>query len=262
MAQFTEAQFQKLLKTMGNIVRNGSFSHCTARFHGQRDPAAVEEFLTAITVCKDIEHISDADALTGLQLLLEGYAANWWIGVKSIVSTFDNAKALIKTTFSPPMPDWRIFASIYEQRQQKVEPTDSFVCKKCLLFSQLKSTVAEEIQLNIIFGLLQTKIRELVRRENVTTFEELLSACREAEHALAEIDDGTTTTTPLAEAITQTKSALRCSFCLSHGHSADVCLKKKKRDEKPQEHHYEIEVNTHTIRQAEPQVKRSALQFL
>ncbi|XP_073838677.1 activity-regulated cytoskeleton associated protein 2-like [Musca autumnalis] len=176
MAQFTEAQFQKLLQTMGNNVRNGSFSHCTARFHGQIDPAAVEEFLT-VSVYKDIEHISDADALTGLQLLLEGYAANWWIAVKSTVSTFEKAKALIKTTFSPPMPDWRIFAIIYEQRQQKAEPTDSFVCKKRLLFSQLKSAVAEEIQLNIIFGLLQMKIRERVRRENVTTFEELLSAC-------------------------------------------------------------------------------------
>ncbi|XP_073829158.1 activity-regulated cytoskeleton associated protein 2-like [Musca autumnalis] len=222
MAQFTEAQFQKLLQVMSNNVQKSSFSHCTARFHGQRDPAAVEEFLTAISVYKDIEHISDADALTGLQLLLEGYAANWWIGVKSTVSTFDNAKALIKTTFSPSHAGLAHIRKNLRAKTTKARTNRQLCLQETLLFSQLKSTVTEEIQLNIIFGLLQTKIRERVRRENVTTFEELLSACREAEHALAEIDVATTTT--------QTKSNVRCSFCRVHGHSADVLFEEKENE--------------------------------
>ncbi|XP_073814276.1 activity-regulated cytoskeleton associated protein 2-like [Musca autumnalis] len=204
--------------------RNGSFAHCTARFRGQREPAAVEEFLTAITVFKDIENISDTDAVTGLQLLLEGYAANWWIGVKKNVTTFEQAKTLIKKTFSPPVPDWRLFTQIYEHKQQRTEHTDTFICKKRLLFSQLKSAVDEEIQLNLIFGLLRQNFRERVKRESITSFEELLSACREAELSLAEYNE--TTTTSLAETKAEAKTAC-CAICRTFKHETVKCWKKK-----------------------------------
>ncbi|XP_073821456.1 activity-regulated cytoskeleton associated protein 2-like [Musca autumnalis] len=102
MAQFTDAQFQQLIQAMRRIGRAGSFAHCTARFKGERDAAVVEEFVTAISVYKEIESITDADAVKGLQLLFEVYAANWWIGVKHTITTFDAAIQLIKKTFAPP----------------------------------------------------------------------------------------------------------------------------------------------------------------
>ncbi|XP_073841546.1 activity-regulated cytoskeleton associated protein 2-like [Musca autumnalis] len=216
MAQFTDSQFQQLLQVMQKNNRTGSFSHCTARFRGQRDAAVVEEFITAITVYKEIESISDDDAVKGLQLLFEDYAANWWIGVKSTVTTFSNAIKLIKNTFSPPLPDWRIFATISETRQQNKEHTDNFICKKRLLFSQLKVPVAEEVQINIVFGLLNTNIRERVRRDDVKTFEDLLSACIEAELLLLE-------THTKQDKQKSERKTVRCSFCNFTNHTVDEC---------------------------------------
>ncbi|XP_073841337.1 activity-regulated cytoskeleton associated protein 2-like [Musca autumnalis] len=215
MAQFTDAQFQQLIQAMRRIGRAGSFAHCTARFKGERDAAVVEEFVTAISVYKEIESITDADAVKGLQLLFEGYAANWWIGVKHTITTFDPAIQLIKKT---PLPDWRIFASIVETKQQQNEPTDSFVCKQRLLFAQLAVPVSEEVQLNIVFGLLNTNIRERVRRENVKTFEDLLSTCREAELTLHNKGKPKCAT-----------EFVRCRFCRETNHSEDLCKKLEKR---------------------------------
>lgn len=46
-----------------------------ARFKGEPDAAKVEEFISAISVFKDIENISDKDAVSGMPVLLEGEAA-------------------------------------------------------------------------------------------------------------------------------------------------------------------------------------------
>ena len=105
MANFSPEQFQQILAVIAGNQKGGSFTQCTARFKGQRDPAAVEEFLAAINVYKDLEKISDEDALRGMPLLLEGYAATWWIGVKDTITTFNGATNLNKKTFCPPVPD-------------------------------------------------------------------------------------------------------------------------------------------------------------
>lgn len=55
--------------------KTGSFTTCMARFKGEPDAAKVEEFISAISVFKDIENISDKDAVSGMPVLLEGEAA-------------------------------------------------------------------------------------------------------------------------------------------------------------------------------------------
>ncbi|XP_037807267.1 activity-regulated cytoskeleton associated protein 2-like [Lucilia sericata] len=217
----------QILAAVGGTSRGGSFTQCTARYKGQRDPAAVEKFLAAISVYKDIEKISDADAIRGMPLLFEDYAATWWIGVKDTVTSFEDAKALIRATFSPPIPDWRIFSNIFELKQQKREPTDSFICKKRLLLSQLKVPVSEEVQLNMIYGLLNITIRERVRRENIRTFSELISASREAEMFVTESCPATSNMDIKQENVSNN----RCGFCRLKGHSIEHCFKRKKRDE-------------------------------
>ncbi|XP_036347232.1 activity-regulated cytoskeleton associated protein 2-like [Rhagoletis pomonella] len=107
MATFSPEPFSQILEAISSGGKNGSFTQCTSRFTGQWDPVAVEEFVAAITVFKDIEKIPDADALRGMPLLLEDYAATWWIGVKESVSTFTDAIELKRATFSPPTPDWK-----------------------------------------------------------------------------------------------------------------------------------------------------------
>ncbi|KAI8125535.1 hypothetical protein CVS40_4373 [Lucilia cuprina] len=228
MATFSDEQFQQILAAMSGNVRSGSFTQCTARFKGQRDPAAVEEFLSAISVYKDIEKISDIDALRGMPLLLEDYAASWWIGVKDNVLTFEQAMSLIRSTFTPPIPDWRIFSNFFETKQQKNEPTDVFICKKRLLLSQLKVPPTEMIQINMLYGLLNINIRERVRRENVNSFEQLISASREAEMFFLEAKPVPTADSELKKDVPNVN---RCSFCRIKGHTVETCFKKKKRDE-------------------------------
>lgn len=217
MTTLTAEQLQQIL---GAMVKAGSFTQCTSRFRGQRDPAAVEEILAAIRVYKNIEKITDGDALRGMPLLLEDYAASWWMGVKEQVTTFKEALDLIRNTFSPPIPDWRIISSIFETKQQKAEPTDSFICKKRLLFSQLKVPISEEVHLNMVYGLLTVQIRERVRRESITKFEMVITASREAEMCLAE-----TRPSSAAESKKAEQNAERCTYCRHGGHSAENCYK-------------------------------------
>lgn len=201
---------------------SGIFSQCTACFRGQREPAVVEEFLSAICIFKELNSISNTDALRELPLLLEDYAAAWWIGVQDTICTFEQAVALIRVTFSPP--DWRIFVDFFEIKQQKNEPTDSFVSKKRYLLSQLKVPPSEVIQLNMVYALLSRSIKEHVQREYINSFEDLISASREAELIILEAP-------PAEPSNTEERKASRCSFCRSRGHSIETCLKKKKRDE-------------------------------
>ncbi|KAI8118989.1 hypothetical protein CVS40_9414 [Lucilia cuprina] len=218
MATFSNEQF---LTATSCDIRSSSFTQCSVRFKGQRDPALIEDFLSAIVVFKDINRISDIDALRGIPFLLEDYAASWWIGVKDSICSFEQAISLIWTTFTPHIPDWRIFLKIFEIKQQKNEPTDTFISKKRLLFSQLMLSPAESIQLNILYGLLNTNIREHIARESFNTFEQLISASREAEML----------TKSVPEVKKNVPNTNRCSFCRNKGHSIDTCLKKKKRDE-------------------------------
>ena len=49
MANFSPEQFQQILAVIAGNQKGGSFTQCTARFKGQRDPAAVEEILQQST---------------------------------------------------------------------------------------------------------------------------------------------------------------------------------------------------------------------
>jgi hypothetical protein len=55
----------------------------------------VEEFVTAATIYKKVEGISDEDALEGLPLLLTGEANPWWNGIKCNASTRKEAMDLV-----------------------------------------------------------------------------------------------------------------------------------------------------------------------
>lgn len=140
MATFTEEQFQLLVAKMTatqQANKKGSFSTCTARFSGQRDPLKVEEFIATINVYKDIEAISDAEAVRGLPLLLEDNAVTWWQGIKDEAVTWNDAIKLLRNAFAPLKPAYRIYIEIFEERQSAEESTDNFICKKRALLSQL-----------------------------------------------------------------------------------------------------------------------------
>lgn len=227
MVTLSTEQFQQLLSTVAQqSERCGSFSSCLARYNGVRDPAKVEEFIAAISTYKLVENISDGNAVNGMPMLLEGEAAEWWRGVKDSAKKFDDVIKMLRQTFSPKRLAWRIYAEIYEIRQQNKQATDSFVSRKRVLFAELPSPPEEADQIDMIFGLLRSDIRERVMRHKIGTFDQLLTDAREAEQILKERDAAN------ADSVNQTSGSAggttkRCTFCRMKGHTVDMCRKKK-----------------------------------
>ncbi|XP_061399957.1 activity-regulated cytoskeleton associated protein 1-like [Musca vetustissima] len=106
MVQKTTEQLQQLIEAVRISTANsaaqaaeniqqkskGSFCNCPSRFGGQRDHEAVEEFITSIVTYKEIECISDEDALKSISLLL---VSTWWQGVRKEAKTWNDVLALI-----------------------------------------------------------------------------------------------------------------------------------------------------------------------
>ena len=222
MATLTSEQFEQLMQRVGACnVRVGTFTTCTSRYSGERSSTKVEEFISAVTTFKALEKIKDADAISGMPMLLEGDAAEWWSGVKSNAESFDDVVRMLHEACSPPKPAWRICAEICEAHQQKGEPTDTFIRRKCVLFAQLTQKPSEATQIDILFGKLRAEIRERVSRNRVSNFDELLAEAREAEHLLKDRDYPSNSSGEKSEVV-------RCSFCGKKGHIREKCFKEQK----------------------------------
>lgn len=100
----SEDQLTRLVAAIGVKEFQGSFSRCTARYNGERNTSRLEDFIATISVYKDSENVSDKNALVGFPLLLEGFASNWWQGVKNEAKSFEDALKLLRSSFAPPKP--------------------------------------------------------------------------------------------------------------------------------------------------------------
>jgi hypothetical protein len=65
---------------------------------------------------KDFEEIADANAFSGLSILLQGDVVTWWMEVKSTITTWENAKKAIRDEFTPRPPAHRIYQMIFETK--------------------------------------------------------------------------------------------------------------------------------------------------
>ena len=137
--------------------RPGTFSSCSTRYNGERDPSKVEEFISAVSTFKAVESVTDINAINGMPMLLQGDAAEWWRGVKHNAHTLGDVVRMIRDAFLPLKTACRIFAEISQSKQQMTEPTDTFICKKRALFSRLDQQPNEELQMDIVFGLLHAQ---------------------------------------------------------------------------------------------------------
>ncbi|RZB40425.1 hypothetical protein BDFB_010472 [Asbolus verrucosus] len=174
--QMTNEQFQALLQQIrtSRTERPPQSRHftllCTAKFDGNRSYAAVEEFITAITIFKTVEQIEDKDAITGLPLLLTGEANQWWKGVKDSIQTFDAAVQAIRNAFAPKQPNFRIFGEIFAHAQPEGISLDQYITIQRERFAQL-SRPMDEIH----------KIRDRISRGDINSFTELLDRGRVIE---------------------------------------------------------------------------------
>ncbi|XP_017469143.1 PREDICTED: uncharacterized protein LOC108361113 isoform X3 [Rhagoletis zephyria] len=204
------------------VQTKGSFSNCSSHFRGQRDHEAVEEFINSIVTYKEIESISDEDALKGLSLLLQGLASTWWQGVRKEAKTWADAIALIRDNFSPTKPAYQIYLEIFGKRQDERVAIDTFICQKRALLAQLpEGRHDEQTELDLVYGLLNIKYRKHIQRQDVRTFRELLEKGRIIEFNKLEIDVAQSN---LARGLKRTK---RCTYCNFRGHSFEECRKHK-----------------------------------
>lgn len=219
--KMSDEQFQQLMARMMNArVNSGSFSKCTARFNGSRSAAKVDEFIQTIKCYKNIENISEENAIQGFPLLLEDFASTWWKGIQHEAKTFDDAIRLVRKHFAPVMPDYKIYMEIFESTQQVNVPTDTFVCEKRSLFSQLaEPRPSESMQLGMIFGLLNIDIRKDIKRESIRSFSDLLQKAREVELIQTERKHSQQT-----QALQSHRK--RCDVCQRTGHEESECRKK------------------------------------
>lgn len=238
----TNEQLQILIDSMGsNAIRAGSFTGCTARFNGSKKQAKVEEFITTTSIYRDIENISDENALRGLPLLLEGTASTWWQGVKTEARTWNDATTLIRKAFSPAKPKFKLYMELYDEKQGTDEDTDMFINVKRAIFAQIDNKRLDEAtKIDMIFGLLHINIRQEISRDAVTSFDDLLQKARIVEQILAEKNLKPSPST-------KNLNKPRCNFCNIRGHTEENCLKKNEIDNIKAAGHHEKKKDYATV---------------
>ncbi|KAF5300273.1 hypothetical protein FQA39_LY11130 [Lamprigera yunnana] len=146
-------QFQALFQNFhkANLMsvlapKDGNFLKCASRFIGNKGSDVVV-FIDAIEVYKDCINISNANALPGLSMLLDGFTASRWQGVKDSESadSWTCSLDLLRLTFGAKKPPHRVYRKVFSQEQDFKTPTDVFVCK-CIL---TENTRNETIQLDM-----------------------------------------------------------------------------------------------------------------
>ncbi|ALC42542.1 Arc2 [Drosophila busckii] len=200
----------------------GSFSACTHRFGGARSHDVVEEFITNVVTYKELEDISDENALKGISLLFYGIASTWWQGVRKEAKTWNDAIGLIREHFSPAKPAYQVYTEFFECKQDEAVAIDTFVVEKRALLAQLpEDRHDEETELDFLYGLLNIKYRKHIPRVGVKTFRDLLEQGRVIEHNNQE--DEATPKGPLRGA----RQTERCTYCNFRGHTNETCRKRK-----------------------------------
>ncbi|KAJ8980343.1 hypothetical protein NQ317_019230 [Molorchus minor] len=206
--------------------KTGHFTNCSSRFNGSKD-SDVNAFIDSITIYKDCALITDENAFKGLPMLLDGFAATWYQGVKSTITTWAEAIDLLRTVFGPRKPPYRVYRELFESEQDRNTASDIFICKARSILAQLPTdTLTEATQIDMVYGLLHRRIREKVTRDSVTTFTELLQKCRLVEETF-EVN----TRPPIEQ---KDNKRPRCQYCKYIGHTKDECRKlSAKSEEKP-----------------------------
>lgn len=194
MTQMSDEQFRILIETIRLLApetkdrqveekkSKGSFANCNTRFFGQRDHDAVDVFIDAVETYKEVEQISDKDALKGIPLLFNGLASTWWKGVRREAKTWDDAINLLREHFSPTKPSYQIYLEIFETKQKSGEPIDPFICTKRALLAKLpEGRHDEQCEIDFIYGLLDLKYRQQIPRHEIKSFRDLLEKGRNLE---------------------------------------------------------------------------------
>ncbi|XP_047027955.1 uncharacterized protein LOC124636045 [Helicoverpa zea] len=227
--------------TSGASAAGINFAKCTARFTGaSKDAEVLEAFLDSVQIYKECTAISDAHALRGLPMLLEGEAAVWWRGVKASVSTWSDALARLRDTYGVAQPAHQVLRGIYAAEQRDDERVDSFICKVRALIAKLPYKLDEQLQIDMCYGLLHRRVIKRVARDSIVSLDKLLYSARIAEesyfklkknqnkHSLSKIPTDNTGIESETATRNHNKTKSRCRHCRSFGHLSDDCRHRDK----------------------------------
>lgn len=193
-----------------------SFASANFSFHGTENLVNFKAFLEAAAAYKSLRNIPDEEAIKGLPLILKGDAAVWWNGIKSKISSWKEFEIQLRRAFAPKPPGYLVFQDILSIKQGENESTETFVANKKALFVLLEPPgVIESAQLDMIYSVLNPKIRERVPRESVATLDDFLKTARDVEQSLNEKPNKN-----------KRSNRSRCNFCRHFGHTAQLCRKK------------------------------------
>ena len=154
---------QDQLATLLNAVRaptteapraTNSMAQCPVKFDGKRNIADVEGFTTRVEVYRRSEHISEADALIGLPLLLTGDAYTWWRGISHSITNWQNALTQIHAAFAPRRANHELYTMLFTGRQPANESTETFIAAKRAILAQISHEFTAPQQIDMLYGLL------------------------------------------------------------------------------------------------------------
>ncbi|CAK1591918.1 unnamed protein product [Parnassius mnemosyne] len=118
-------------------------------------------------------------------MLLSHEAATWWQGIKPQVTDWHDAVHNIRCAFRDRRPPHKIYRDLFSQTQQENEKTDLFVSKaRALLMKLPQGDLTEKVQLDMMYGLLNTTIKKRIRREEICSFLEPLERARQIEDSM------------------------------------------------------------------------------
>ncbi|XP_063388255.1 uncharacterized protein LOC134674130 [Cydia fagiglandana] len=170
----------------------GTLTGCKTTFSGQPQES-VEAFIDAVDAYSECAQVSDTNVLRGLAYLLKENAATWWQGVKQQITSWQQAKENLISAYGDRRPPHRLYIEIFSSPQQ-TENTDVFVARIRSLFARLpEGDISEKAQLDMTYGLMNSRIRKRLRREDFATFKELLRRARSVEDSF---DEGERKQTP------------------------------------------------------------------
>ncbi|KOB57873.1 Retrovirus-related Pol polyprotein from transposon 17.6, partial [Operophtera brumata] len=218
--------------TQGHSLRSGNFSKCTTRFDASSKNAdELEAFIDSIEVYRDCTNVSDEHALRGLPMLLTGEAAVWWQGVKSSVTSWTDALQRLRGMYGVPRPAYKIFRDIFATEQSS-ERADVFISKVRALLAKLPYIVPEGMKLDIVYGLLDRRIRKRVSRDAVDGLEQLITKVRGiAKPTVTSSSDLRTPSAKRSDSEGQLNRVRpKCIYCKLFGHTVDNCRNKEKKD--------------------------------
>jgi hypothetical protein len=173
----------------------------------------LQSFTLHITLYKDAERINDDTALHELPQLLERVADTWWVQVKENIYSWRRAIQMIRDTFRQKRPAHKIYAEIFADKQDSHIKTEMFIRQKHLLLAELPHPHPEDVQIDMIYSLLKSKIQKRVPRNSVISIEQLINAVNSIENSKDEERVGTYVNNNIEAMKMASKLKERCSRC-------------------------------------------------